>query len=100
MLKAYQRFLPCIQKTKTAATHAMPHHHSHKSSVLKLIRNVEYKVTTRSGPAAYARAVRKYGFESQLWVARRGVVFRKHRLRSDAVASESEVPAVDVQNGM
>jgi hypothetical protein len=100
MLKAYQRFLHCIRKTKTAATHTMRHHHSHKSSVLERIRNTEYKLTARSGPAAYARAVRKYSFESQLWVGRRGVVFRKQRLPSDAVASESEVPAEDVQNGM
>jgi hypothetical protein len=80
-----------------AATHAMRH-------VGEVIRNVDHKVTARSGPAAYARAVRRYGFESPLWAARRGVVFRKHWLRSDGpseyIPTESEVPAVDVQNGM
>ena len=41
------------------------------------------KSVPRSGSAAYARAVRKYGFETETLVARNGIVFKKPALHRD-----------------
>jgi hypothetical protein len=59
-----------------------------------------------SGAAAYARAVRRYGFETHSFVGRAGVVYKKKPRgggtgdAGGAGTTESEVPAQDIQNGM
>jgi hypothetical protein len=89
--------------------HHHHHHHSHhnKSTVQEFI----HKAQSASGAAAYARAVRRYNFETQNFVGREGVVFRrKPKPKSPTTdpgtgtttgtGGDSEVPAADIQNGM
>jgi hypothetical protein len=90
--------------TKTRKLTAAMSHTTHKSVVQDFIRNVTQTSGPRTGFAAYARAVRRYGFETETFVGRNGVVFKKNVpaagvgvIRDDA--TESEVPAEDIQNG-
>jgi len=72
-------------------------HHQHHHTVLPTTRNKAY---APSGFAAYARAARRYNFEAQTLVGRKGVVFKKHPKSGDSGTEESEVPANDVQNDL
>ncbi|KAF8509885.1 aspartic peptidase domain-containing protein [Hysterangium stoloniferum] len=72
---------------------------SPKTIIIPLTKN---SGSLRSGPAAYARAARRYNFESPVFIGSNGVVFKKHTPTTDAhkPGPVSEVPAQDVQNDL
>jgi hypothetical protein len=70
---------------------------SSKGITLPVVRNTKHTLGSRSGPAAYARAVRRYNITTNTFIGRRGQVF----LKSAAAKDEgSEVPAESVQNDL
>jgi hypothetical protein len=77
-------------------------HTAGKSIVQEFVRNVPRK-SPRTGFAAYASVVRKYGFETETLVARKGGLFKKNVVEGVGVIrdgpTESEVPAEDSQSG-
>lgn len=54
--------------------------------------------------AAYIKAIRRYGFETETFVVRNGAVYKKLPVAAFGVmkddATETEVPAEDMQKGM
>jgi hypothetical protein len=70
-----------------------------KSFVQDFVRIPAKKKGPRSGFAAYARALRKYGIETDTLVARNGILFEK-KPAAGGGTTETEVPADDDQNGM
>jgi len=73
-------------------------HTKSKGITLPAIRNTKHTIGSRSGAAAYARAVRRYDITTNTFVGNRGQVF----LKSAATDDEGgyEVPAESVQNDL
>lgn len=81
----------------------MSQHHLHNPHHKSTVQEFTHKVRKhKSGAAAYARAARRYGFETNTFVGREGVVFRRNPPTGDhgTTSSDSEVPAQNIENGM
>jgi len=85
-----------FKRSKKRTLSAM-HHHHHAS--MPLARNKVFNERPPTGFAAYARAARRYNFDTPTVVGRKGVVFRKSR-PTTGDSSEAEVPANDIQNDL
>jgi len=72
-------------------------HQAYKSTAQEFILNTSQPRGPRTGPAAYARAARKYGFARPTFTGRNGVVFKEQFVVS---GGGTEVPAEDIQNGI
>ncbi|KIJ53291.1 hypothetical protein M422DRAFT_25704 [Sphaerobolus stellatus SS14] len=68
--------LPSSTSKSSSSMHA-------KVAILPLVRNANGR-GPRSGPAAYARAVRRYNIDTPFFVGHNGVVFKRHTIAHDA----------------
>ncbi|KAF8577518.1 acid protease [Ramaria rubella] len=114
-----------LTKIKSLFRRSMSSKPVSKVATLPLVHNTTGR-GPRSGPAAYARAARRYNFDSPVFVGHNGVVYKRHAAVKDAhrrphrrhhhrpstvpsgdettapegTGPASEVPAQDVQNDL
>jgi hypothetical protein len=75
-------------------------HYSPGPHAKSLVHEFAPKTVKRNGASAYARAARRYGFETDTFAAREGVVFLLQTPAEDVVGVPAgEVPVNDIQNG-